>query len=106
MKENVFVFTLVGIILLGAGFYLGKLDGPKVQNVFPPKHHTEDMKPVSKKADVITLVFTDSTDGRPTFCVEFNDSTLIESMYPEEIANGLVTGKWTYNEMLTLTEKP
>lgn len=105
MKKEALLFACIGMFLLGMGYLLGKQEG-RVQNVFPAKYHTEDMKPVSKKADVITLVFIDSAEGRPTYCVEFNDSTLIDSMYPEEIANGLVTGKWTYNEMLTLTEKP
>jgi hypothetical protein len=50
-------------------------------------------------------VFADSVEGRPTFYVEFPDSTGLDSMYPEEIANGLNTGVWNYNEMLELKER-
>lgn len=97
MKKEVFVFSLVGILLLGTGFCLGKLDGPK--------HHTRNMQPVKGKYEKITLVFSDSVDGRPTYCVEFPDSTLIDAMYPEEIGNSLNTGVWQYNEDLKLREE-
>jgi hypothetical protein len=105
MKKEALAFTLVGLMLLGTGFCLGKLDGPKVQNVFPPKYHTEDMPPVKGKHEKITLVFSDSVDSRPTYCVEFPDSTVIDAMYPEEIANSLNRGVWEYNEMLTIKEE-
>ena len=78
---------------------------PSVQNVFPPKYYTEDMPPAEKNCKVIQIMFADSVDGRATYTVMFPDSTVIESMYPEEIANGLVTGKWDYNEMFTITER-
>lgn len=107
MKEKQFIAVcmIAGMLLLVTGFCLGKLDGPKIQNVFPPKYHTEDMKPVVGKPNAITVVFADSVEGRPTFYVEFPDSTGLDSMYPEEIANGLNTGVWNYNEMLELKER-
>lgn len=105
MKKEALAFTLVGLMLLGTGFCLGKLNGPKVQNVFPPKYHTEDMAPVKGNPTSITVTFADSVDGRPTFYVEFPDSTGLDAMYPEEIANSLNTGKWDYNEDLIITER-
>lgn len=107
MKEKQFIAVcmIAGLMLLVTGFCLGKLDGPKVQNVFPPKYHTEDMVPVVGNPKSITLVFVDSVEGRPTFCVEFPDSTGLDSMYPEEIANGLNTGVWNYNEDFIITER-
>lgn len=109
MKEKQFIaITMIaGLMLLGTGYLLGKefTPSPKIQNVFPPKYHTEDMPPVNGNPTSITVVFADSVDGRPTFYVEFPDSTGLDSMYPEEIAHGLNTGKWDYNEDLELTER-
>ncbi len=106
MKEKQFiaVIMVVGLMLLGVGYLLGKQEG-RVQNVFPPKFHTEDMVPVVGSPKSITVVFADSVEGRPTYYVEFPDSTGLDSMYPEEIANGLNTGVWNYNEMLELKER-
>ena len=68
------------------------------------KLHTEDMPTLSKQSkDVIQIQFVDSVEGRPTYNVLFSDSTGLDSMYPEEIAHGLATGSWTYDEMLTIT---
>lgn len=39
-------------------------------------------------------------DERPTFTVIFEDEKVIQYMYPEEIANSLITGVWEYNEDL------
>jgi hypothetical protein len=103
-KQFIALTMVVGLMLLGVGYLLGKQEG-KIQNVFPPKYHTEDMVPVVGKPKSITLVFVDSVEGRPTFCVEFPDSTGLDSMYPEEIANGLATGVWKYNEDFIITER-
>jgi hypothetical protein len=106
-KQIISVCMVIGLMLLGTGFLLGKnlSSKVKVQNVFPEKYHTEDMPSVNGNPKCITIVFADSVDGRPTFYVEFPDSTGLDSMYPEEIANGLNTGKWDYNEMLKLVEE-
>lgn len=109
MKEKQFIAItmVVGLILLGTGYALGRLEkqSVKIQNVFPPKYHTEDMVPVVESAKTIKLVFADSVDGRPTYSVLFQDSTVLDSMYPEEIANGLNTGKWDYNEDFIIKER-
>ena len=105
-KQTIAVLTIVGLILLGTGYALGRLNTPvKIQNVFPPKYHTEDMPPVEDSSKHITVVFADYVDGRPTYNVRFSDSTVLDSMYPEEIANGLNTSVWSYNEMLELKER-
>lgn len=108
MKETKFIaLTMVlGLMLLGTGYLLGReLTPPKIQNVFPPNYYTEDMPPVVDSVKCITVVFVDSVDGRPTFNVEFADSTVLDSMYPEEIAHGLTTGHWDYNEDLEIKER-
>lgn len=65
-------------------------------------HHTEDMEPVNYSVQRIVVEFADSVEGRATYNVLFNDTTVLESMYPEEIANGIKTGKWEYNEDLQI----
>lgn len=108
MKEKltILVMMIVGLTLLGAGYFLGKTEShPVVKNIFPPKFHTEDMVPIVHDGKELKLVFADSVDGRPTYTVIFPDSTVVDSMYPEEVANGLNTGKWNYNEMWTITER-
>lgn len=108
MKETRFIAItmIVGLTLLFVGYALGKeFTPPKIQNVFPPNYHTEDMPPVVDSVKCITIIFVDSVDGRPTFNVEFADSTVLDSMYPEEIANGLTTGHWNYNEDLEIKER-
>lgn len=50
----------------------------------------------------IRISFVDSVDGRPTYTVLFNDGRALDQMYPEEIAQSLITGKWTYDETLTI----
>jgi hypothetical protein len=94
MKKEVLLFTAIGMFLLGIGYVLGKTD------VCTRKHQNfiDDGRMV--------IIPVDSVDGRPTFNILFSDENGIDSMYPEEIANGLNTGKWDYNEMLELTEKP
>jgi hypothetical protein len=108
MKEKQFITItmVVGLILLGTGYALGRLENRvKVQNVFPPKYHTEDVAPAVQSVKTIQIVFADSVDNRPTYNVLFSDSTVLDSMYPEEIANGLNTSVWSYNEMLELKER-
>lgn len=49
---------------------------------------------------------SDTVRGRATFNVFFyENNTSLDSMYPEEIANSLLTDKWQYNEMLELKER-
>jgi hypothetical protein len=65
-------------------------------------HHTEDMEPVNYSVQRIVVEFADSVEGRATYNVLFNDTTVLESMYPEEIASGIKTGEWYYNEDLQI----
>ena len=70
--------------------------------VFKQQIHTEDMSSLIKSSNNIQIVLAEDVDGRQTYNVLFPDGTVLDSMYPEEIANGLVTGKWDYNEDLQL----
>lgn len=97
MKKEVLVFPIVGLLLLGLGFLLGKSDP---SNVCIRKHQNfiEDGR--------IVIIPTDTVDDRPIYSVLFSDETALDYMYPEEIANGLNSGRWEYNEMLTIKEEP
>ena len=53
----------------------------------------------------LKIIFSDSVFGRPVYTVIFPDSTGYNRMYPEEIANGLATGVWRYNEDFKLIEE-
>jgi len=66
--------------------------------------HTEDMPTLLKSSNDIKIVISDNVEGRQTYNVLFLDGTILESMYAEEIANGLITGKWDYNEDLTISK--
>lgn len=96
MKKEVLLFTMIGLMLLGTGFLLGKSDP---SNACTRKHQNfiEDGR--------IVIIPVGDVDGRNKYNVLFSDENGMDSMYPEEIANGLVTGKWQYNEMLKLTEE-
>ena len=107
MKKLNVKIIVASMFLLGVGFMLGKSSNRyKVQNVFPPKYYTEDMTSLTKQDNTMQIVFADSVEGRPTYNILFSDSTILDSMYPEEIANGLITGKWDYNEDLTINNIP
>jgi len=74
-----------------------------------PKHTSGHRKPVIAHKHVkytsapITIVYTDTTeDGRPLYSVFFSDSTVLDAMYPEEIAQSLIDGEWKYNEDLKI----
>lgn len=51
----------------------------------------------------MVIIPTDTIDGRPTYSVIFNDEDVMDGLYPEEIANGLATNIWDYNEDLKLS---
>lgn len=98
---------LVLAILTAVLLFLASCTKPVQEIVQPPVQkpmHTEDMPTLEKQADSITIVLSDIVDGRQTYSVLFSDGTGLDSMYPEEIANGLITGKWDYDEDLTLTK--
>jgi hypothetical protein len=87
------LFTAIGMFLLGIGYVLGKTE------VCTRKHQN-----IINDGRVV-LIPVDTVEGRATYNVLLNDEEGIDSMYPEEIANGLNTGKWEYNEMLTIKEE-
>lgn len=66
---------------------------------------SETKLPIAEKAVTAKIVFVKEVEGRPTFNVVLPDTTL-SSMYAEEIAHGLITGLWDYNEDWTITQKP
>lgn len=41
-------------------------------------------------------------DGRPMFTVRLPNDSVYTHMYAEEVASGLLTGAWTYDETLDL----
>ena len=99
MKSNlkeVLLFTAIGMFLLGMGYVLGVSDPA---NVCKRKHQNfiDDGR--------IVIIPVGEVEGRKKFNVLFNDEDGIDDMYPEEIASGLITGKWDYNEMLTIKEE-
>lgn len=51
---------------------------------------------------IVIYEMHDDVDGRKLFTVVFPDGKALEHMYAEEIAHGLKTGKWEYNEDLTI----
>lgn len=76
------------VIILGVGIGIGY--------IFP---HTQHLP-----KDSVLLIPTDDVDGRPIFSVLFQDSSkkALDYMYGEEIANGLATGNWEYDENLSV----
>jgi len=74
-------------------------------NVQKQKHYTEDTEPYVGIARNLTISVADTIDGRVTYNLSFPDGATLESMYAEEIANGLITGKWDYNEDLQITQE-
>jgi len=93
-------FLFILIALLASCSKPNQCDCPTVL-----KHHTEDMPTLNMSSNNIQIVMAENVDGRQTYNVLFPDGTVLDSMYPEEIANGLVTGKWDYNEDLSISNK-
>lgn len=48
----------------------------------------------------IVIIPVGEVEGRAKYNVLFNDEDYMENMYAEEIANGLITDDWDYNEDL------
>lgn len=88
------------LVVLATGIILGAYLLPKEKQ---PVVYTEDSPRLIDSATMINIVLVDSVDGRPTYNVIFPDGKVIDSMYAEEIANGLITGVWDYNEDFKLT---
>lgn len=92
--KEVVLFTFLGIFLLGMGYLLGVSE-----HVCKRKHQNfiDDGR--------IVIIPVGDVEGRKKYNVLFSDEEGVDDMYPEEIASGLITGKWDYNEMLTIKEK-
>lgn len=56
---------------------------------------------VHETSDAV-VVTEESDEERPMFTVKLPNGTTLEHLYAEEIANGLLTGKWETNEDLKL----
>ena len=52
--------------------------------------------------NTICITQNDSANGHPTYTVKLPNGKVIDYMYAEEISKGLSTGKWEYDEDLTL----
>ena len=94
--KEVLLFTAIGMFLLGMGYLLGVSDPV---NVCKRKHQNfiEDGR--------IVIIPVGDVEGRKKYNVLFSDEEGVDDMYPEEIASGLITGNWDYNEMLTIKEE-
>jgi len=95
MKQTILV-AVSALVLLAVGVIGGR-------TVFNPKCHRPHINVINDGRFMVIPV--DSVEGRPTFNVVFEDETGLDSMYPEEIANSLNTGKWNYNEDLVIKER-
>ena len=96
-KQTAFALIIISVILIGIGVLLG--------NVLTPIHKCTRKHQNFIADGRIVIIPVDTVDGRPVYNVLFNDEDGVDSMYPEEIANGLATGDWSYNEMLTIKEE-
>lgn len=102
MKKEIFGFALATIIILAVGVLAGRNIFPRTNIVYKECNK----KHINKMTDGRFMVIpTNSVDGRLAYNVLFEDETGYDSMYPEEIAYSLVTGKWQYNEMLRIIEE-
>jgi hypothetical protein len=97
-KELVLSVILTAIVFSAIGFFAGK-------DTFEPikECHRKHINPMTDGRFMVVPV--DTVDGRPTYNILFEDETGLDSMYPEEIANSLNSGKWEYNEMLEIKER-
>jgi hypothetical protein len=96
-KQTVITLIIISVILIGIGVKLGEVLAPVHECTRKHQNFIADGR--------IVIIPVDTVDGRPVYNVLFNDEDGIDSMYPEEIANGLATGDWDYNEMLTIKEE-
>jgi hypothetical protein len=101
------VLTLIALAILATS-----CGNTKYVNCDAYKTHYKPVKAEKHKNHVkcdayssVIIVPSDSHDGRPTFTVYFSDGKALDYMYAEEIAQSLNTGKWEYDEDLTLASK-
>jgi len=91
-KRILLAFVLSALVFTYVGYILGLSNAPACTR----KHQNfiDDHR--------IVIIPVDTVEDRKTYNVLFNDEEGIESMYPEEIALGLATGNWKYNEDLKI----
>lgn len=58
---------------------------------------------VRNNSNVVIVDEHSDNDGRPMFTVKLTNGRVLEYMYAEEIAQGLLDGEWASDEDLTLT---
>jgi len=96
MKKIILTVILSALVSCYIGYVIGKSYAYPVYAGCSRKHQNfiQDGR--------IVIIPVDTVDGRHTYNVLFNDEDGLDSMYPEEIANGLATGNWKYNEDLQI----
>jgi hypothetical protein len=95
MKQAI-VVSVTAVVFLFIGVLAGK-------TAFKPVCNEQHM---CLEEGTFLVSPSDTVRGRPTFNVFFyENNTGLDSMYPEEIANSLITDKWQYNEMLEIKER-
>lgn len=95
MKKVIITAVLSALVFTYVGYLVGLSNAPKCHR--PHINVINDGR--------FTVVPADTVEGRQTYNVLFEDETGLDSMYPEEIAKSLVTGRWQYNEDLIVTER-
>jgi hypothetical protein len=103
------VLKLILLILVIIGAYYGikrfKSSSSVKKSTIDKKKMRINNTPLKYSVKDLKIIFSDSVFGRPVYTVIFPDSTGYTRMYPEEIANGLATGVWRYNEEFKLIEE-
>lgn len=102
MRKIILTTVLSALIFGYVGFIIGKSTTTS-SKVFSKKNTTTSSLITVDKTKSLCLMFADTVDGRPIYTVMFNDTTVLDAMYPEEIASGLLSGKWEYDEDLKLS---
>lgn len=93
MKQVILV-SVTALVFLAIGIIAGK-------NTFSKK--CKKKHETSIKDGRIIIIPVGDVEGRNKYNVLFNDEDSMDSMYAEEICNGLLTDDWDYNEDLELT---
>ena len=88
-KRILLTFILSGLVFGYCGYIIGLSAQPANKHIKQNVHNSVKDSINVNQTKSLCLMFADSVDGRPTYTVMFNDTTVLESMYPEEIANGL-----------------
>jgi hypothetical protein len=96
MKKIALTVVLSALVSCYIGYVIGK------SNTYPAYVGCSRVHQNFIPDGRIVIIPVDTMDDRPTYNVLFNDEDGMDSMYPEEIAIGLATGNWDYNEDLQI----